>query len=109
MTKKPIEEASLLEVAVSRVGFRRAITALTFLLTWGFYVDATPDEEHTVARYAEFANMSDREAFRKASIFREAFPDQANASAMWERVRGAVGDGDRQEVAVARVGAVRLA
>lgn len=109
MTKqKPVEEASLLEIAVSRVGFRRAVTVLTLLLTWGAYMEAGVDAEPSIMGYVRWSGAGERVVRRKLAMFREAFPDQANPSALWLKVRGRISDDEREVVRVAQVGALRV-
>lgn len=99
---------TLLEVALRRVGFRRAVVAMTYLVKWGVYCELEP-EPHRVDEFAKWAGVSLAAGYRQREAFGEAFPEYESPAAVWPLVKEAIDRKASERVQVGQACAVRVA
>lgn len=105
------ENPSLLEVAVSRVGLRKAVTALTFAIKWGLWQESN-DPTRVNGRapdFAVWALMGDSTARRQLRVFRDVFPEFAGPDAMWDWAKAEIDRKASVRVQMVQLGALRWA
>jgi hypothetical protein len=70
------EGTPLLEVAAKRVGLRKAMKVLSFMVAWDHARDRL-GHEPTIEEYAKWWKESAATAYRHQALFREAFPGES--------------------------------
>ena len=101
MVRKAGDDA-LAVVLARRVGFRKAMKVLTFIVAWGVVIEDTGDEDIGIEDYAAWWRESERTAFREQALFREAMPDEDTPTRLWLAVRAQIDAKDK--AAPARLG-----
>lgn len=94
----------LMEYLRRRVGFRRSIQVLAFMVAWDTARRALHGREPmTLQEYADWWKVSRPTAFREQARFREAFPGETTpdrlldlAAAAWDQRTGVAGLGAMQ-------------
>lgn len=71
------EGEPLLVVAGRRVGLRRAMKAMTYMIAWDHVRDDL-GHEPTAEEYAAWWKESPATAYREQALFRQAFPGEQN-------------------------------
>lgn len=69
----------LLQLAAQRVGLRKAMKVLSFMVAWDHARDQL-GYEPTIDQYAEWWKESAATAYRHQQVFREAFPGETTPS-----------------------------
>lgn len=121
MTKR---EPSVLEVALSRGGFRKGTKACRHAITWGLWLEATPGEDLSTDRrgsrwgpprerrmedYAAWWGRSRGQVYKDQQVFREVFPEFDDPTALWSLVRERVELKATLATQVAQLGSVAWA
>jgi hypothetical protein len=102
---------SLFELLRRRVGFRRAVQVLEFMVAWDIARRSLHGREPlTLDEYADWWKRTRSTAFREQARFREALPGETTpdrlldlAAAAWDQRTGVAGLG------AARIGPAQLA
>jgi len=101
----------LFEVMRQRVGYRRTVHVLAFMVQWDIARRSLHGREPlTLAEYADWWKVSRPTVFREQARFREAFPGESTpdrlldlAAVAWDQRTGVAGLG------AVRIGAAQLA
>jgi hypothetical protein len=93
-------------LVVEKVGLRRGLRALTYIVAWGLASDA---EGHplTVEEYTAHWKQSLSTSYREREAFLMVWPDLKDPGPVWDRVRDAV-TAKRPELALTEIMGVRL-
>jgi hypothetical protein len=78
-------QPTLLDVARHRVGLRKALKVLTYMLAWQIVRDEL-GHEPTVDEYSRWWKEGRATAFRAQGLFREAFPGEDTPSRILDLV-----------------------
>jgi hypothetical protein len=92
--------------AVEKIGFRRAMTALTYVVSWGLASDAE-GRALTVEEHAAYWKQSRATSYRERDAFVLLFPDEKTPEKIWATARASV-TSKRPDVAVTQVMGVQL-
>jgi hypothetical protein len=69
----------LLELAAKRVGLRKAMKVLSFMVAWDHARDRL-GHEPTIEEYSDWWKESPATAYRHQALFRQAFPGETTPS-----------------------------
>lgn len=74
---------TVVAVAVSRVGMRKAYKAAVFVGLWAYVTREHGRPPVTVDEFAEWMELSRAQAFRDQQVFRQAFPEFPTPTELW--------------------------
>lgn len=76
-------------VVVEKIGLRRGLRALTYIVSWGLASDA---EGHplSVDEYTAYWKQSRSTSYRERDAFLMVWPDLADPGPIWEKARESV-------------------
>lgn len=76
-------------LVVGKIGMRRGLRALTYIVAWGLASDA---EGHplTVEEYTAYWKQSLSTSYREREAFLMVWPDLANPGPIWDQARDSV-------------------
>ena len=104
---RKLPEDAMLVVLTRRVGFRKAMKVLTFVIAWAIVLEDLAVEDITIEDYAAWWRTSERTAFREQALFRESMPDEDSPTRIARKIRGKVDVNDK--AAPALLGTMNLA
>src|SRR6266511_1489401 len=78
---------SLAELLARRVGLRKTIKVLSFIVAWGIVYESLGRAPDSVEEYADWWRESRAKAFREQQLFREALPGEETPTRIYEQVR----------------------
>jgi hypothetical protein len=92
-------------LVVEKIGLRRGMRALTYIVSWGL---ATEAEGHpvTMDEYTAYWKQSLSTSYRELDAFRLVWPDLKDPELVWERVRENVTQKRPELAVVEAMGAV---
>lgn len=99
---------TLLEVALRRVGLRKAYIALEFAVAWAIVEADLGRPPVTADEFGDWWQLSRSQSFRQQATFRETFPEFSTPSEMFAAV-GVKVQGQDRERATGEVFAARWA
>jgi hypothetical protein len=76
-------EPTLLMIAQRRVGLRKSLQVMTYMVSWRICADDLAHEP-TAEEYADWWKVSRRTAYREQALFREAFPGESSPARLLE-------------------------
>ena len=77
----------MVEVLVARVGIRKALKVLTFIVSWGIAYESLGHAPESIEEYAAWWRESRAKSFRDQQLFREALPGEDTPTRIYEAAR----------------------
>ena len=74
-------------VIADEVGFRDSIKVLTFIISWGSFIESEGRPPETVDELADWYRMSRAKAFKEQKLFRLALPGEETPTRLWALAR----------------------
>jgi hypothetical protein len=75
-----VEQTTLLNVCVAKVGFRKGARVFAFVMAWELARQAHGGRDIVVREYCEHSGVSRAQAFRNIADFRQVFDAQVGTS-----------------------------